>query len=181
MSDFLPSCALDANRRGVRGCIVEPAMGFSMQSFRYGWKKLPERLMRLFHDWIVDTHASLRVFQVAICVDDPWPPDLLATLHCFRMFRLRESDVQPVLAAAERILELKLSPCRSHLLAFLATHDDLRYLGDTREIAAAWALQLARDHLFRAELHAYENGPLHSYWRDPETHREPSDHDDIPF
>lgn len=157
-------CALEARRRGVHGCIIEPAFGINLDTFRFGWRKVPDDLTRLFQNWAADTYDNLHVFEVAVCVDDPWPPGTLDALDRYRLVKLKDAQLRQVLTAAERILETTLAQSRPHLMAFLAAHDDLRHVGRTKELAAAWAHQLARDQLFRAELAVHDHCSVRLFW-----------------
>lgn len=149
--DDQPCIALQARRRAVRGCIAEPAFGYILETFRFGWRRFPEALTRYIRDW--NPYTSLHATPLAVCPADPWPEGILDDIHRkHSVITLDAAWVEHIQRRAEEILETRLPNARPHLMAFLAQHDDLRCAGLTEEVATAWALQFARDQLLKAEL-----------------------------
>lgn len=146
-----PYVAIQARRRGVRGCIAEPAYGYTIETFQFGWRQFPRALQRFIGDW--SPYVSPPTMPIAACTDDPWPAGVLDRLREeHRVITIDTALLGRVLRRAELYLETRLPDARPHLMAFLARHDELRYIGSIDELATAWAMQFARDQLFKAEL-----------------------------
>lgn len=146
-----PCCAIEARRRAVRGCIAEPAYGYILERFQFGWREFPKSLTRFLTTW--SPYLSPRDLHIAVCVDDPWPSGSLDRLRKeHAITTLDTAWLGKIMRVAERILEMRLPNARPHLMAFLAQHTDLRNAGLTDEVATAWALQFARDQLLKVEL-----------------------------
>ena len=146
-----PCCGLEARRRAVRGCIAEPAFGYVLERFQFGWGRFPRRLKRYLTEW--SPYLTPRNLHLAVCADDPWPSGVLDGLRNHHpIITLDAAWLGKLMREAERILETRLSSARPHLMAFLAQHGELRSVGLADEVAAAWAMQFARDQLLKAEL-----------------------------
>jgi hypothetical protein len=150
MNDY-PCIALQACRRQVRGCIAEPAFGYILETFQFGWRQFPQHLTRFLTEW--NPYNDNRTIPIAVCPDDPWPTGVLDGLRKNHMVTALDiRHVRYILLRAQDILETSLSYARPHLMAFLANHDDLQDAAANGEVATAWALQFARDQLLKAEL-----------------------------
>lgn len=146
-----PYCALEARHRAVHGCIAEPAFGYVLERFQFGWCRFSQRLTRFFS--AQSPFLNPRHVHIVVCIEDPWPPGLLEALRSQHLvITLNKAWIQDIMRYTERILEMRLPNARPHLMAFLGQHADLRSAAKTADVATAWALQFARDQLLKAEL-----------------------------
>ncbi len=147
---------LDVRDTGrTRVSILEPAYDMTVETFSFQTDGGPSVLERRLEAW---SEQGIDI-QIAICVDDEWPYNVgLHLSQAWHISHLHRSRIDSICRRAEAILECRLRPHRSKLMAFMTKYDILD--APCSDIARRWAIRMAREFLFAAchEVRPYLQG-----------------------
>jgi hypothetical protein len=159
---------LDAQPRRLRGAVVEPALGYALETFATTWRKAHQVIRQQILAWT--PHYRRHDFTLVVCLEDSWPSRLPSQFKDNWPVRwLDREQVDDVLDQTARLLNRCMRRQRPELMAFIARNFASESYGSdcitNRKVAAAWAVAFARQQLLDVELEMAS--PDYSDWPPP--------------
>ena len=145
---------LDVRPTGhTRASILEPAYDMTLETFSFQAAHAPQVLDRRLDAWLEIQPAD---FEIALCIDDAWPDDIVShMLAPWRVRQYRSCRVDDICRQASEILRCPLRSHRSKLLAYMLKYDIGR--ATSTSVARKWAFRMAQEFMFTAAYDVHRN------------------------